>query len=502
MLGPSGSGKTTTLRIVAGFEQPDSGRVVLRGADVTSRPPYARSVNTVFQDYALFPHMTVSENVEYGLRVKGVRRQERRRRAEDALSLVRLEGFGDRKPVQLSGRPAPAGRARPCDRQRARGAAPRRAARRARPEAASGDADRAEAHPAGGRDHVRLRDPRPGGGADDERPHRRVQPRPDRADRHPPRRLRAPGDRVRRRLRRHLEPALPRRPPVHDPPGEDPAARRGRAGGRAARRAGHDRRGRLRGNGHQLRRRRSTAAGRSSSSGRTRPARRPKDWPRSAAGGRSPRGTRTPPWQSRKRRERRNDAESSGATWRSRRSRRPALPASGTTAGEANGLPTATKGRGQARRDRVACLHRPQLREGVRGEDRLQDPAEGRRVVQPDGRPDAHRRRRRRRPVRPRLGLRRRQPPADLRRRRPGGEREPDPGLEELPPGVQVPAAQHRQGCALRRLAAVGAEHAPLQHEEDHPRRRRAGRRSTARSTRARSRCRTTRSRSPTRRCT
>ena len=103
MLGPSGSGKTTTLRIVAGFEQPDSGRVVLRGADVTSRPPYARSVNTVFQDYALFPHMTVSENVEYGLRVKGVRRQERRRRAEDALSLVRLEGFGDRKPVQLSG---------------------------------------------------------------------------------------------------------------------------------------------------------------------------------------------------------------------------------------------------------------------------------------------------------------------------------------------------------------------------------------------------------------
>ena len=103
MLGPSGSGKTTTLRIVAGFEQPDSGRVVLRGADVTSRPPYARSVNTVFQDYALFPHMTVSENVEYGLRVKGVRRQDRRRRAEEALSLVRLEGFGDRKPVQLSG---------------------------------------------------------------------------------------------------------------------------------------------------------------------------------------------------------------------------------------------------------------------------------------------------------------------------------------------------------------------------------------------------------------
>ena len=103
MLGPSGSGKTTTLRMIAGFEQPDSGRILLRGADVTTRPPYARNVNTVFQDYALFPHMSVLENVEYGLRVKGVRRQERRRRANEALGLVRLEGFGDRKPVQLSG---------------------------------------------------------------------------------------------------------------------------------------------------------------------------------------------------------------------------------------------------------------------------------------------------------------------------------------------------------------------------------------------------------------
>ncbi len=103
MLGPSGSGKTTTLRIIAGFERPDSGRVELNGADVTRRPPYERDVNTVFQDYALFPHMTVADNVEYGLRVKGVRRQERRSRAEDALALVRLEGFGGRRPVQLSG---------------------------------------------------------------------------------------------------------------------------------------------------------------------------------------------------------------------------------------------------------------------------------------------------------------------------------------------------------------------------------------------------------------
>jgi putative spermidine/putrescine transport system ATP-binding protein len=103
MLGPSGSGKTTTLRIIAGFERPDAGRVELDGADVTGRPPYARNVNTVFQDYALFPHMTVGDNVEYGLRVKGVKRQERRRRGQEALALVRLEGFGGRKPVQLSG---------------------------------------------------------------------------------------------------------------------------------------------------------------------------------------------------------------------------------------------------------------------------------------------------------------------------------------------------------------------------------------------------------------
>jgi putative spermidine/putrescine transport system ATP-binding protein len=103
MLGPSGSGKTTTLRIIAGFERPDAGTVVLRGEDVTARPPYARDVNTVFQDYALFPHMTVLQNVEYGLRVKGVKRAERKRRAEEALELVQLEGFGARKPVQLSG---------------------------------------------------------------------------------------------------------------------------------------------------------------------------------------------------------------------------------------------------------------------------------------------------------------------------------------------------------------------------------------------------------------
>ena len=103
LLGPSGSGKTTTLRIIAGFEQPDHGSVTLGGEDITRRPPYARDVNTVFQDYALFPHMTVGENVGYGLKVKGVPRRARAEQVSQVLKMVRLEGFGSRKPVQLSG---------------------------------------------------------------------------------------------------------------------------------------------------------------------------------------------------------------------------------------------------------------------------------------------------------------------------------------------------------------------------------------------------------------
>ena len=103
LLGPSGSGKTTTLRLIAGFEQPDAGRIELGGRDVTRVPPYARDVNTVFQDYALFPHMTVAENVGYGLRVKGVSRKERRMRVDEILKIVQLPGLGDRKPSQLSG---------------------------------------------------------------------------------------------------------------------------------------------------------------------------------------------------------------------------------------------------------------------------------------------------------------------------------------------------------------------------------------------------------------
>jgi putative spermidine/putrescine transport system ATP-binding protein len=103
MLGPSGSGKTTTLRVIAGFELADAGTVELHGVDVTRSPPYERPLNTVFQDYALFPHMSVTENVAYGLRVTGVGRQERRKRAAEALEMVRLPDVGARRPIQLSG---------------------------------------------------------------------------------------------------------------------------------------------------------------------------------------------------------------------------------------------------------------------------------------------------------------------------------------------------------------------------------------------------------------
>jgi putative spermidine/putrescine transport system ATP-binding protein len=103
MLGPSGSGKTTVLRMIAGFETPTAGTVHLGGRDVTRDPPFDRDVNTVFQDYALFPHMTVAQNVAYGLMVKGVGRAERRTRAQEALESVRLEGYGSRRPAELSG---------------------------------------------------------------------------------------------------------------------------------------------------------------------------------------------------------------------------------------------------------------------------------------------------------------------------------------------------------------------------------------------------------------
>ena len=102
-LGPSGSGKTTTLRLIAGFDQPDAGTIELDGVDVARTPPFARNVNTVFQDYALFPHMSVSDNVAYGLRAKGVDRAACRDRVEEALRTVQMTAYGARLPAQLSG---------------------------------------------------------------------------------------------------------------------------------------------------------------------------------------------------------------------------------------------------------------------------------------------------------------------------------------------------------------------------------------------------------------
>ncbi len=103
MLGPSGSGKTTCLRLIAGFDQPTSGILELHGSEVSFLPPYDRDVNTVFQDYALFPHMTVSQNVGYGLKIKGIHWSDRKKRVKEMLELVQLPDMGRRKPSQLSG---------------------------------------------------------------------------------------------------------------------------------------------------------------------------------------------------------------------------------------------------------------------------------------------------------------------------------------------------------------------------------------------------------------
>jgi putative spermidine/putrescine transport system ATP-binding protein len=103
MLGPSGSGKTTCLRLIAGFEQPDAGHIEIFGETAEGVPPYRRNVNTVFQDYALFPHMSVGENVAYGLMIRGLPRADREAKARQALSMVKLDGFEARRPAQLSG---------------------------------------------------------------------------------------------------------------------------------------------------------------------------------------------------------------------------------------------------------------------------------------------------------------------------------------------------------------------------------------------------------------
>ncbi len=234
MLGPSGSGKTTVLRLIAGFEKPTAGTIELFGEDVTDKAPFDRDVNTVFQDYALFPHMTCSTTsrtvcASGAWPARSAARSLRRRWTR----------FGWRVRVPQAEpalrRPAPAGRAGPRDRRAAEGAAARRAAGRARPQAPRGDAGRAQGDPARPRHHLHLRHARSGGGAHPQRPHRRVQRRQDRAARHPERDLRAAGIAVRRRLRRHVEPvrrrgihgaARPRRRTTRSAPRRSPSATR------------------------------------------------------------------------------------------------------------------------------------------------------------------------------------------------------------------------------------------------------------------------------------
>ena len=177
LLGPSGCGKTTTLRMIGGFEQPTSGLIELQGKDVTWLPPYQRNVNTVFQSYALFPHLTIYENVAFGLRRKGVKDSEIKSRVVGDAPARRAARVREAQADPDLRRPGPARRPRPRPDQSAGRPPSRRAARRARPEAPQADAGRAEAHPAGGRDHVHLRDPRPGRGDDDVRSDRRHERR-------------------------------------------------------------------------------------------------------------------------------------------------------------------------------------------------------------------------------------------------------------------------------------------------------------------------------------
>ena len=213
LLGPCGCGKTTTLRMIAGFEEPTE----RPGPDRRRRrrrrcPPHKRPTNTVFQSYALFPHLSVGDNVAFGLERKKVaqgRDRAPRRRGARARRARRRRPTAARTSSRAA---AAARRARARAGQPAQGPAARRAARRARPEAAQGPAGRAQADPARGRDHVRLRHPRPGGGADDVRPDRGHEPRP-RSSRSARARggLRAPDDHLRRRLHRRLEPDAGRR---------------------------------------------------------------------------------------------------------------------------------------------------------------------------------------------------------------------------------------------------------------------------------------------------
>ena len=181
LLGPSGCGKTTTLNLIGGFIPLTSGELRIEGRRVNDLPPHQRNVNTVFQNYALFPHMTVADNVAFGLRMEKLSSDEIGRRVDEYLELVGPGRLRRPLPDPAVGRTGAARRARPGAGQAPGRAAARRAARRARPEAPQADAGGAVAHPSPGRDDLRVRHPRPGRGAVDVDAHRGHVRRPGRA---------------------------------------------------------------------------------------------------------------------------------------------------------------------------------------------------------------------------------------------------------------------------------------------------------------------------------
>ena len=209
LLGPSGSGKSTLLRIIAGLETPDEGDVSILGTDVTGVPPQKREVGFVFQHYAAFKHMTVRDNVGFGLKIRKRPKAEIRERVDELLGLVQLDSFADRYPGQLSG-----GQRQRMALARALAVEPkvllaRRAVRRPRRPRAQGAARMAPPTPRRGARHHGARHARPGGGDGRRRPRHRHERRPHRAEREAARPLRAPGQRVRHELRRAGQP--PRR---------------------------------------------------------------------------------------------------------------------------------------------------------------------------------------------------------------------------------------------------------------------------------------------------
>ena len=207
LLGPSGCGKTTALRLVAGFDRPNQGRIVVDGKDITSVAPNKRDMGMVFQAYSLFPNMTARQNVEFGLKIRGKHKHDRGKRVDELLELVGLGHAGDPLPASALGRHAAARRARARARDRAARAAARRAAVGARREGARAAARGDPPHPARARHHDAVRHARPGGGARRLRPRRGDVRRRDRADGHAGRDVHGARDAVRRRVHRDDEPA-------------------------------------------------------------------------------------------------------------------------------------------------------------------------------------------------------------------------------------------------------------------------------------------------------